>query len=252
MEDTITRKSRVYFLIAVIGFVVAVIAGLAEALAGPGTRWGAWTYRTGFSILRWAAYGGIAAAAISLIGGILTRRNVARTGFVLSLIGLFTGIVVVGIPWISQQIARHVPAINDITTSTDDPPGFVAIAPLRQKEGVRVAYGGQEIAAKQRAAYPDILPLTLTGPPGDAFVLALNAARSLNWQIVDANPQEGRIEATDTTFWFGFKDDIVIRITPTTADGSRIDVRSASRVGRSDLGTNAKRIRAYLKKVQEK
>jgi uncharacterized protein (DUF1499 family) len=78
----------------------------------------------------------------------------------------------------------------------------------------------------------------------------VSAARSLGWQVIDANEKEGRIEATDTTFWFGFKDDIVVRITP-TAGGSRIDVRSVSRVGRSDLGTNAKRVRGYLKKIQQ-
>jgi uncharacterized protein (DUF1499 family) len=70
----------------------------------------------------------------------------------------------------------------------------------------------------------------------------------MGWQIVDANASEGRIEATDTTFWFGFKDDIVIRVAATSG-GSRIDVRSVSRVGRSDVGTNAKRIRCYLKRL---
>lgn len=78
----------------------------------------------------------------------------------------------------------------------------------------------------------------------------MSATRSLGWQVADANEKEGRIEATDITFWFGFKDDIVVRITP-TARGSRIDVRSVSRVGRGDLGTNAKRVRGYLKKIQE-
>ena len=78
-------------------------------------------------------------------------------------------------------------------------------------------------------------------PPDRAFEPALSAAREMGWEIVDAASKDGRIEATDTTFWFGFKDDVVIRITP-TPEGSRIDVRSLSRVGRSDVGTNAKRI----------
>jgi uncharacterized protein (DUF1499 family) len=86
-------------------------------------------------------------------------------------------------------------------------------------------------------------------PPDVAFDKALAAAREMGWDIVDAKPAEGRIEATDTTFWFGFKDDVVIRISP-TSEGSRIDVRSVSRVGRSDIGTNAKRIRAYLEKLK--
>ena len=73
----------------------------------------------------------------------------------------------------------------------------------------------------------------------------------MGWQIVDANREEGRIEATATTRWFGFKDDIVIRIVPTAAQGSRLDIRSVSRVGKSDAGTNACRIRAFRKKLTE-
>ncbi len=91
-----------------------------------------------------------------------------------------------------------------------------------------------------------MLPL----PPPQAFEQALRMARDMGWTIVDSNPGEGRIEATDMTFWFGFKDDIVIRIVP-AAQGSRVDVRSVSRVGRSDVGTNAKRIRKFLKKLKE-
>jgi uncharacterized protein (DUF1499 family) len=250
MTEETKGKSRSYFPIAIIGFIMAVVAGMAEAFSGLGTRWGVWHYRTGFLILRWAAYGGIAAMAVSLTGCILTRRAGKGSGLLLSLVGLLVGVIAVGIPWTFWHVARHVPAINDITTSTDNPPRFSAIAPVREREGVFVEYKGPDVAAKQHAAYPDILPLDLPATPSDAYVLALIAARSLGWEIVDANPKEGRIEATDTTFWFGFKDDIVIRITP-KATGSRIDVRSASRVGRSDLGTNAKRIRGYLKKVRE-
>ena len=68
--------------------------------------------------------------------------------------------------------------------------------------------------------------------------------------LVAAEAADGRIEATDTTFWFGFKDDVVVRVQPAD-NGSRIDVRSESRVGKSDVGTNARRIRAYLAKLAE-
>jgi uncharacterized protein (DUF1499 family) len=98
-------------------------------------------------------------------------------------------------------------------------------------------------------AYPDIRPVTIAEPPDAAFKRALNVARDFGWQVVAAVPDEGRIEATDTTLWFGFKDDIVIRVTP-SAGGSRIDVRSVSRLGEGDLGKNAARIRAYLRRLQ--
>src|SRR5439155_509507 len=91
------------------------------------------------------------------------------------------------------------------------------------------------------------LAVIVAGPEA-AFARALAAAQAMGWDIVDAQPKEGRIEATASTFWFGFKDDVVVRITPLPA-GSRIDVRSKSRVGRGDTGTNAQRIRAYLKRL---
>jgi uncharacterized protein (DUF1499 family) len=97
-------------------------------------------------------------------------------------------------------------------------------------------------------AYPDLGPKMLPYPPGVAFERVLVAARQMGWEIIDADAAEGRIEASDTTFWFGFVDDVVIRIAP-DGEGSRVDVRSVSRVGRSDVGANAKRIRTFLKKL---
>lgn len=250
MEENSEKKNYNYSPVAIIGLTVALLAGVAEILSGFGNRWGVWDYRTGFVILRWAAYCGGAAGIISLLGCIVARPGSKRRGLILSFIGLLMGITVMGIPWSYWQRARHVPAIHDITTNTDNPPRFVAIVPLR-KSGINTAqYGGPEIAAQQRKAYPDIVPLELPLPPLQAFKQATNIARSLGWQLVEVNEPEGRIEATDTTFWFGFKDDIVVRITATDR-GSRIDVRSVSRLGKSDLGTNAKRIRGYLTKLRE-
>jgi uncharacterized protein (DUF1499 family) len=232
-----------------IGFILAVLAALAAMLAGFGSRWGLWYFRTGFVILRWAAYVGIAAALVSLIGIILTWPTTLRRGFLLSVFGVVIGIFVFGVPWYYWRTAQRVPAIHDITTDTENPPRFVSILPLRENAPNPSEYGGPEIAAKQRSAYPDLVPAVLPVPPDKAYEQALAAARKMGWVIVDAKPADGRIEATDTTFWFGFKDDIVIRITPTD-HGSRVDIRSVSRVGKSDVGMNAKRIRKYLKELQ--
>jgi uncharacterized protein (DUF1499 family) len=106
-------------------------------------------------------------------------------------------------------------------------------------------YGGEKIALQQRGAYPDLQPMILKVAPPEAFDRALAAVREMGWELVAADAAAGRIEATDTTFWFGFKDDVVIRVRPADG-GSRVDVRSLSRVGGGDAGTNAKRIRAYL------
>jgi len=124
------------------------------------------------------------------------------------------------------------------------------ILPVRKNAPNSPKCGGPEIAAKQRAAYPDLAPATLSVAPDKAFEGALTAARKMGSVIVEANAASGRVEATDTTFWSGFKDDIVIRIAP--ADhGSRVDIRSVSRVGKSDPGTDAKRIRKYLKELKQ-
>ena len=101
---------------------------------------------------------------------------------------------------------------------------------------------------QQHEAYPDIEPVILTVEPSVAFNTALNAAEEMGWEIVASEADEGRIEATATTTWFGFKDDVVIRVEP-HARGSRIDVRSKSRVGRGDVGANAERIRSYVERL---
>jgi uncharacterized protein (DUF1499 family) len=229
--------------IAVCAVVLSVMAlGLLLA-AGPGTRMGWWTFRTGFQMLRYAVYGGMAGAALALValaaGG---RRGLAALALVLGLAAILP-------PWQVQRSARSKPPIHDISTDTDDPPPFVAVAPLRRDAINPVAYGGPEIAAQQKKAYPDIKPAVLSMPPAQAFDRALAAAKAQGWEVVAAVPAEGRIEATDTTRWFGFKDDVVVRVRPEGA-GSRVDVRSVSRVGRGDVGTNARRIRAFLEALR--
>jgi hypothetical protein len=200
-------------------------------------------------MLRWAADGGVVAAAVSIAGLLLSWRQLSRRRLLLSIPGIVIGLLVLGILWSWWHTAQIVPAIHDITTDTENPPVFVSILLLRKDAANPAEYGGPEIAAKQRSAYPDIVTAMVPVPPAQAFDRALQTARDMGWVIVDSSPAEGRIEATDTTFWFGFKDDIVIRVN--AADlGSRVDVRSVSRVGRSDVGTNAKRIRRYLKKLK--
>ncbi len=154
----------------------------------------------------------------------------------------------VGVPWSYKQTAGRVPPIHDITTDTTDPPAFVAILPLRKDAPNPADYGGPDVAAQQRRAYPDLEPVSFDLAPDRLFARATAAAREMGWEIVAVVPAEGRIEATDTTFWYGFKDDVVIRITPIER-GSRIDIRSVSRVGRNDIGANARRIRAFLESI---
>jgi uncharacterized protein (DUF1499 family) len=231
------------------GFALALLAGLALLLAGTGHRLGWWSFGTGFRILRWAAYGGIAAAAISAAGLVIALLRARRRGMFRALAGLIVGLVVVGVPLSYLQSARSVPPIHDITTDPEDPPEFEAILPMRADAPNPVAYGGAPVAAQQRAAYPDIAPADYPVAPQTAFGAALVAADAMGWTVVATDQAAGRIEATDRTFWFGFTDDVVIRVRPTDA-GSRIDVRSTSRVGVGDFGTNAARVRDYLHELE--
>lgn len=236
--------------VAVAALALALAAALLGALAGFGSRWGLWEFRTGFNLLRYAVYIGIAALLLSLPAIFLTRPGGARRGFTLAFAALVVSLLVTAIPWQWQRTARGVPPIHDITTDPGNPPEFVAIAPLRADASNPLEYGGAEIAMQQAEAYPDIRPLLLDVPLGRAYERALDAARESGWDIVDANPAEGRIEATDRTFWFGFRDDVVIRLTPVGEARTVLDVRSKSRVGRGDAGTNAKRVRQYLATVR--
>jgi uncharacterized protein (DUF1499 family) len=222
--------------------VLALMSAALLAASGYGARFGAWDFRFGFELLRWSLYAGLATAALVVAFLLLPRLRAGRWPVLVA--ALAVGIAVAFFPWQWMQTARSVPPINDITTDTENPPVFVAIVPLRAGAPVPAAYPGEATAAAQRRAYPDIHPLELAAPPAEAFARALDAARRMGWEIVAADAGAGRVEATATTPWFGFRDDVVVRVTPTTA-GSRIDVRSVSRVGKSDLGTNARRVRAY-------
>ena len=241
--------------LAVLGLLLAALSALAAVLSGFGYRWALWDFGTGFMILRWAAYGALGAAVVSLAGFLLGLWARSWRGPLAAVIGFAAAVATVWVPWSHVVPARDLPAIHDISTSLDDPPRFVAILPLRAGAPNTADYGGPVIAALQQNAYPDVGPGLLKVPPKRAFEIAAAAARELGWEIVAEAPSDGRLEATDRTLWFGFTDDVVIRIRShlfvgsEVVDGSRVDIRSVSRVGLSDLGANARRVRAFLAKL---
>lgn len=227
---------------------LAVIAAVLLLVAGPGVRMDWWSYGTGFQLMRWAAYLGMGVMGLSVLLLLVPHTRRVRPAALVA--AMVIGAVVAWVPWQGLRKARSLPPIHDITTDTIDPPAFVAVLPLRAEAPNSADYAGEAIAEVQRAGYPDLDPLLVPQPPAAAFDRAVEAARAMGWEIVDTDPVNGRIEATDTTFWFGFKDDVVVRVRP-DGDGSRIDVRSVSRVGGSDVGANAARIRAYLRRLRE-
>lgn len=237
--------------IAVIALALAILAAAGAVAAGLGYRFEIWPLREAFTLLRWSAYGGISAAVLSLICAVWILRRRPYVGLLPSLAGFILGVSVAAVPYSYLRTARSVPPIHDISTDLRQPPSFVDILALRAGAPNTAEYGGETVARQQRQAYPDIGPALLDVAPEEAFERALSAARELGWEIAAAVPGEGRIEATDQTFWFGFKDDVVVRIRAADS-GSRVDVRSVSRVGRSDVGTNARRIRRFLERINSK
>jgi uncharacterized protein (DUF1499 family) len=240
------KGARIALGMAWIGGGLALACGIAELLAGLGYRWGWWPFGTGIQIMRWSATTDLAAVLLTLVAALLAWNYGARRALVAGGMGLVLALVVGGPPLYQWRLASEVPRIHDISTDTDNPPHYVAVMPLRK--GQNSTDYSAEIAAQQKKAYPDIAPAMLDVPPAQALQRAERVARAMGWDIVAVAPEDLRIEATDTTLLFGFKDDVVIRVAP-NANGSRLDVRSLSRVGRSDLGVNAKRIRSFMKQL---
>jgi uncharacterized protein (DUF1499 family) len=231
----------------VLAAALATAAVVLLALGPIGWRAGWWHFRFAFqTLMPWAAYCGIAALGVSALALLLGRSRIEWRGVAVAAVAFAVGLLIAYVPWHYDQMRQTVPPIHDITTDPDNPPAFAAIVAARTADGGNpVAYEGAKIAEQQRQAYPDIAPLSLALPRDAAFNRALDAAQRMGWTIVAADDTAGRIEASDRSRWFGFTDDVVIRVTA-AGSGSRVDVRSSARLGRSDFGVNAARIRAYL------
>jgi uncharacterized protein (DUF1499 family) len=201
----------------------------------------------GFLLFILAFVLGIIGLAAGRRGAVPAPRSAPLFVILAGIVSLAAGFFILG--------ARGAPAIHDITTDLEDPPAFKDVVALRAAAGAQNPAEYQrkqnmrgveiDVSQAQRGAYPGIRPLELAQPPARALQLAEQAARKLGWNIVTTAPDEGRLEATDMTRYFGFKDDVVVRVRP-AAQGSRVDVRSESRVGLGDAGTNARRVEKFL------
>lgn len=219
---------------------------LLLAIAGPSHRLEWLDLGQAFTLMRWAFFLGVA-SVILVLGYSLWRRPGRKLATVLAFSAL-AGLCAAYIPLSQMQSARSVPAIHDISTDLDNPPEFVDVIPLRADAPNPHEYAGEETAELQREAYPDLQPLMLSAELEQVYNAAREVVAALNWDLAASvqDTESARIEATDTTFWFGFKDDVVIRL-ESVETGTRLDMRSKSRVGRSDLGKNAERIREFTR-----
>lgn len=256
--------ARNYGRIALFSFAVAVLGVLVALSAGVLYRLELVPLMTSlFMLLPYGAYisaAGAVLCVLAIIAALILYKGEFLSKSALPVIGLIIGGIAAYIPYHQQQLGASVPPIHDISTDTSDPPEFVDVLPLREASGAPntaeylVEYetrgGVINVPEAQKEGYPDIEPVELWGIGFyDAFDLALEAAQQQGWTIVAADKEEGRIEAWDQTTFMGFVDDIVIRVSP-EGIGSIVDIRSVSRVGGSDVGKNAQRIRTYVRTLK--
>jgi uncharacterized protein (DUF1499 family) len=206
-----------------------------------------------------AAFGaGLLLAAIAILlalGAFIVIWREGHAGFGMAITALLVGVVILAYPaWFAVK-AYRLPAIYDITTDPIDPPRFEQIARLRPREANPIVYAGLRAAELQKTAYPNVEPLTVSATPQVAYDAAIQVITKRKWLILDARgPQtgrrDGRIEAVARTPILGFRDDVVVRVRA-DPDGARVDIRSTSRYGRHDFGTNAARIVALSEAIDD-
>lgn len=219
-----------------------IVAALLVLLAGPFIKFGVLPWQGGLGLF-------VIAALLAGLGGLFCLvMLIRRRGGLVTVLAAAAGLAALAIPAAIIAEGRNVPPINDITTDIADPPAFEAITAEMRGPGTAPLSYDPAFAAQQRAGYPDLKALTVTAAPDVAYDKALAAAKTLGWAIIASDPARGRIEATDTVPWWGFHDDVVVRLTPADG-GTRIDVRSKSRVGKGDVGVNAKRIADFYARV---
>lgn len=219
-----------------------MVVALLVLLAGPATKFGFLPWQAGLGVF---ALGALLAGIGGLFSVVALLR---RRGGLVAWIAAAAGVAAFAVLLTTIVAGRAVPPINDITTDPANPPVFIAItAATRGADAAPLSYD-PGFAAQQTAAYPEVRPLMVALPPAEVFPRMLAAAEAMDWEIVSSDPASGRIEATATVPWWGFKDDIVVVMSP-NGTGTRVDVRSKSRVGKSDLGVNAERIQEYLGRI---
>ena len=240
--------------------IIVLVAGLGALLWGlisaVGVGWGLWSWSSGLTGVMWSFILAIGAILFGILFAWRAKKSGISRPKLLRWIGMLSAIVYAG--WIGTFVMAgiSVPAIHDISTDLADPPAFVTLALRADNLDAIPGEGDDEMKGmnpQQRwvivhqKAYGDIRSVRIDEPVPTVIAKAERLAKARGWDVAVSLPEEGRFEATETSAFFRFKDDVVLRVKPTeTGDGSIVDMRSVSRVGSSDLGVNAKRVRSFL------
>ncbi len=250
-------------------WVLKLAMGLAAFIpvyfivAAFGTKFGVWSWQFGFGQLTFS-YGPklmMLTFAVSVLAVILAFIVKPRQDWLVALLCVSVPLIGFGLGQNMRAKAGKLPPIHDITTDIKTPPVFsTAITTRRTKSKCSntLDYMGKTfgkdktlVSEAQIKAYPDIRTLVFSKPADAVFDKALDVAKSMGWEIVTSSKDTGIIEATDRSFWYGFTDDVAIRIGAADGGGTLVDMRSVSCVGRSDIGVNAKRIRQFRNKLTD-
>ena len=240
-------------LLVVIAGVGALLWGLVSAV---GSGWGLWEWSRGLTGVTWSFILAIGAILLGILFGWRAKKTGVARPRLLRWVGMLVAIIYVG--WIGTFIlaSASAPAIHDVSTALADPPTFRTLT-LRSDNLDAIPGEGdadmkgmnpqQRWVVIHQQEYGDIRSVRINEPVPNVIAKAERLAKARGWDIAISSPEEGRLEATETSTFFRFKDDIVLRVKPTeTGDGSIVDMRSVSRVGTNDLGVNAKRVRSFL------
>lgn len=259
------RKARSW--VHRIALALAVLTPLVFIIAALGAKFGIWSWQFGLGTLTRGL--GVKMLMGTALFGVLALLATAlvtpRKGWWIGVLALIVGGAGMMKGAATQKTVASLPFIHDVTTDTENPPVFtdVILAERAKVKGVNTldyigkmapaGAGGKEqklVSVLQTAAYPNVRSLILGDSPDVVFGQALSAAKSMGWKIKAEDVAAGTIEATAETFWYGFKDDVAIRVKAAEGGGTIVDVRSVSRVGGSDIGANAARVKAFMAKMR--
>ncbi|MBV9571770.1 MAG: DUF1499 domain-containing protein [Alphaproteobacteria bacterium] len=260
--------------LARLSFAAFVLAALTGAIAAVGTRFDVWSPTFGlFHLFPWCICLGLMAFVLGVVWALwamaANRGEAARYGT----IGLVGATFLIAVPLYDAAMGWTSPAIRDISTDVNTPPQFIALQARRQAyarsrpitpadyDGPKLARGPNgktaTAAALQKKYYSDIRTRADLTSPEKLFDRAVKTAHRMGWDVIAVVPEQGRIEATSTSLWFGLSDDIAIRVKGAGV-GARLDIRSKSRddlsagpFGASDMGRNAAHVRAFLKTLSD-
>lgn len=266
----VSRRQKIRKILLKLSLVLTVLGPLLFIIAALGAKLGLWGWQFGLGVLSIKVGPpllmlGAIIGLVALVAAILIKP---KKGIIIAVIGIAIPGFALGRLGAMKATVAELPFIHDVTTDTQNPPAFgTAVMTERAKvEDVNTAdYIGKKAPAKtadgkptqklvsvlQTKAYPEIRPLVLSETKDVVFGEALATAKSMGWAIKEEDLAAGRIDATDTTFWYGFEDDITIRLRESEGGGTIIDVRSLSRVGGSDLGKNADRVGEFLERLAQ-